>query len=1047
MKNNSLFLTLALIANSCVLEELPQPCEEGWHDENGQCVETSNKTEACGYPEINCLEMTGVISASCESGKCVAVACEASYYLSPDAECISGDGQECDLKEDCDLLPHATAMSCVTNHCRIHKCENNYNLSGNSCIPESMNYCHDNSDCQFPNVSVAVCKDNHCVIEYCKSGYRLFHGRCISASSLLCSNKDECTMLKHAISVDCTGDFLCTALECEEDYLTKDYTDENGASIMLCARENTAVCLTSKDCSKEKPVGTASMKCVDNVCIAETCTDGYRSDILGETCIKIEAKECSTESDCIEEGISVSATCEGNVCQYTECTANYHIKDGVCVDNTITSCGGEGSEYDCTQIPGVVEGESQCNEGQCEAITCKTGYHLADGKCVLNSVTVCGDSGTDCTSLPGVLPDHVDCIDGACISSKCDKDFHINKETKTCTIDTQTSCGTDEINCTLMEAESVSCVDGKCVVNSCSEGQHLKDGICTADTKTECGTGLKNCMEITGVSDAKCLHGDCIATQCKDNYHLLDAACQHDTVNACGKEMKNCQNELTASETVDCQDGKCIAKSCQEGYHILNDLCEKDTPEVCGSSKTNCMTQGVATASCTKGACVVNTCSANYHKKDNKCISDTTNECGNAMADCTQMTGATGGKCQGGSCVVTDCVTGYHKAGNICEGDTNNVCGKTKDDCTNMTGATAGTCKGGVCVATDCVTGYHKAGNICEGDTNNVCGKTKDNCTNMTGATTGTCKSGVCVATDCVTGYHKNGNICEGDTNNVCGKTKANCTNMTGATTGTCKSGVCVATDCVTGYHKDGNVCVKDSVSACGSATRNCMTTGVTSASCNNGKCVVSCSSDYTNDGDYCCRSATLSGASVSNNEYCFNNLYLSIVTQSASFPNLVRIRGTFMPYYESPSTPGKLTSLSMPNLTKLGNAQIENTSLAEISFPKLKTVKNEIKSSETLIAIQNNSKLTSIKMPKLQTIQSGNNGYMWILSNPKLNAISIPNVNIQDALRIQTNTSLTCTAICSGLENATSGYSSISGNKTTSCNVTGNYNPTYNCN
>ena len=99
MKRNIFFISLsiAFIANGCILEDIPEPCEDGFHEEDGQCIENPNKTEACGYPEVNCLTLEGVLTASCDSGHCVASACKDGYYPENKSTCVSGEGDKCDL--------------------------------------------------------------------------------------------------------------------------------------------------------------------------------------------------------------------------------------------------------------------------------------------------------------------------------------------------------------------------------------------------------------------------------------------------------------------------------------------------------------------------------------------------------------------------------------------------------------------------------------------------------------------------------------------------------------------------------------------------------------------------------------------------------------------------------------------------------------------------------------------------------------------------------------------------------------------------------------
>lgn len=359
-------------------------------------------------------------------------------------------------------------------------------------------------------------------------------------------------------------------------------------------------------------------------------------------------------------------------------------------------------------------------------------------------------------------------------------------------------------------------------VPACPEGTTLCNSTCVAleSNPQHCGRCDRACA-----TDERCIAGRCLP-QCTPDQTLCGTTCRdlRRDVSHCGQCNSPCP--IPANGTPICQNGTCHTL-CNPGFGDCDDLptngCETDlTTSVahCGACHRICPSGPQATPLCAAGRCTLR-CTTGYADCNNDptdgCETDLSNDpdhcgrCGNACL----RTANTVAWCEAGSCQST-CMPGFAD----CDGVTSNGCEASLDGVANC-GRCGVRCEGATPI---CAT---------EGDTRT--------CTSGCSIDTRLC-SGSCVDTQTDPDH--------------CGGCNVVCPAAPHSRR-TCSAGLCGFV-CDPGYAScDGNSangCETDlatSVSNCGSCGRVCSAGPNSIAVCNSGRCNLVCTAGYANcDGD-----------------------------------------------------------------------------------------------------------------------------------------------------------------------------------------------------
>ena len=332
----------------CVLESLPSNCPAGQHEnENGDgtCVSNSKTTVACGFPEVNCLELPGVRFASCEDSVCNASECKIGYHLmpKPDIEDIS---------------------ECV---------EDTVTFCG-----ETLLNCHDER-----GVNNVKCENGACIANDCKSNFTLMNGICVSKSVSACgSSKIDClSEFSHYKNIDCLND-QCTIKSCEVGFhLSKNQCETD--SIHKCGEKMI-------DCQKEMGEFASVFTCHRGKCEAKACKSGFA--LYNTTCKNDEHRECDKQSDCEYPPMTNASEvkCHEGVCEIVSCKIGYQLNGDFCAevpykDNCTDTQECEAQKKDT--VDKVI-----CYQGQCINMKCAEGYHFnASYDCEMDTIEACGN--------------------------------------------------------------------------------------------------------------------------------------------------------------------------------------------------------------------------------------------------------------------------------------------------------------------------------------------------------------------------------------------------------------------------------------------------------------------------------------------------------------------------------------------------------------------------------------------------------------------------------------------------------------------------------
>ncbi len=260
-------------------------------DCNGVCVNPSTNIAFCGVTVDEngdcgvhyCPDMEGWRDGSCIKGVCQVSECILGYHIVGDEE----DARRCerDTKEvcgaqkaDCTQIAHADTVSCELGKCVVKSCEAGYWLYDNSCLEYSGEHCGGGIECgphQYCDLDSLTCK--------CEPGYTDCNGFCYDLTTNLNHCGDcgiSCTVdgIRHASDVSCV-DSVCTATECAEGY----HLYRNG-----CEKDDLKNCGAHEAvCDASVLPGGTAFNCATGVCTVTECAGGYQKS--GDHCSVCDA--------------------------------------------------------------------------------------------------------------------------------------------------------------------------------------------------------------------------------------------------------------------------------------------------------------------------------------------------------------------------------------------------------------------------------------------------------------------------------------------------------------------------------------------------------------------------------------------------------------------------------------------------------------------------------------------------------------------------------------------------------------------------------------
>ena len=528
---------------------------------DGKCITPGTDMIYCGASG-NCSGQnkgkTCPSGTSCQGGTCEA-GCVSGQVLC-DGKCITpgtdmiycGASGNCSGRNKGTTCPSGT--SCQGGTCEAG-CIDGQLLCDGKCITPGtdMIYCGASGDCTGRNKGTTCpsgtsCQGGTCEAG-CVSGQVLCDGKCITPGTDMsyCGASGDCTGNNKGSA--CKTGQTCTSGTCQcpqGEVLCGDKCIDPTTDMTYCGAKGTC---DATEASSNNYKGQACVNgkvCVNGSCVQNSCADSLTlCSVEGEnTCINTNESEehcggCNNKcSNYNPENAEVSS-CTSGKCHYS-CLSNFvNVGGGAtatdirCIDPTtdVTHCGAnaDSSGKDCSKQQNMSNAiEVACENSECIAKTCKTGFHVEGKQCVKDTDEACGSNLVDCT----------------------DKNLKCRTEQGICV-----KClGDDDCKNVDGGVNGVCNFEFKCKFSQCQEGFYNENGECKSNDNENCGKKGETCTT-EKINDDNATEVTCVGkTRCEV------VKCEGGTIVSTSRDKcENCQaNGDCGSESYfECQSSKC----------------------------------------------------------------------------------------------------------------------------------------------------------------------------------------------------------------------------------------------------------------------------------------------------------------------------------------------------------------------------------------------------------------------------------------------------------------------------------------------------------
>ena len=454
----------------------------------GTCS-VENKPDDSNYRGVTCPS-----GQFCSNGKCQ-TSCLSDQALCG-GKCINPqtDNANCGAKGNCtgddSTKSDYKGKTCPSGQfCSNGKCQtsclSDQALCGGKCInPQTDNaYCGAKGTCSVENIpndanyrgksceNGQVCSGGSCSLT-CEKGKIICGGKCVDpySDNTFCGARGKCTASgedklndpnyagkacadgtkcsEGRCVVTCTSNQIVCGNECIDPKTNNKHCGASGS----CNQAN-GDNYKGDDCNDATKYNDGDYVCIDSKCTLNTCINVNDipctvtiGDKTERRCVNVYDNNnqhcggCNVKCESIKIPESKSAECVGGLCTVTECNEGSHpSSNGLsCELDTIYSCGSD--RENCVIMIGLDTSDLinnvECSGGQCKAKACKTGYHLSNDQCVVDTREACGAEPMNCTSIDNLPKSNkeeaVDCVAGKCLVKNCGKDYQVSEDKTKC---------------------------------------------------------------------------------------------------------------------------------------------------------------------------------------------------------------------------------------------------------------------------------------------------------------------------------------------------------------------------------------------------------------------------------------------------------------------------------------------------------------------------------------------------------------------------------------------------------------------------------------
>ena len=320
--------------------------------------------------------------------------------------CTSLLNQKCSPMHDDNVANAVWEEHNGTKVCVIKSCKNKYrtNAAGTKCEPipkECTSADKQTIMAQTGVIAAGLNASEKCVPTDCKCGYTLKNEKCVEWTAADKACTDNVNGAK-TFEKQCSdkGKPYCQILSCEADYTEV----KKNNKITKCASKRGEDCINTLSSQQRSNAKTAHYKTKDgkNVCVIDTCIDGYEPDKSGTKCVP----EC-------------------------ECGQEYNESTNKCVPWTDTAC----NDTQKPKLPShATSGEKKCNgkRAYCEVTACDDGFKVSDDKKSCTNVRgdECDATAIDKNATAGKYKKSNG--EMTCVIQECARGFEPNKSGTKC---------------------------------------------------------------------------------------------------------------------------------------------------------------------------------------------------------------------------------------------------------------------------------------------------------------------------------------------------------------------------------------------------------------------------------------------------------------------------------------------------------------------------------------------------------------------------------------------------------------------------------------